>query len=486
MFDSRIRRNSAEALHVCDTNSSAGDGPAASTDGDQNGAPEVTEDGIARLFTTRYGRQLRYDHDADTWFKWTGDRWQRETTGLAYSFCRELAREASNGARGKLLSTARRASFAAGVERMARTDRAHAVTQAIWDRDPMLLGAPGGTLDLRTGVVRRPDPADFITRQVTIAPAANATCPRWLAFLDEVTGGDAEMIRFLQQWCGYCLTGETVEHALAFVYGRGKNGKSVFLNTIAGIMGDYAAVASMETFTASRSDRHPTDRAMLHGARLATASETDEGRAWAEARIKQMTGGDPISARFMRCDFFTYRPQFKLTIVGNHRPVLQNVDEAARRRFNIIPFTRTPGEPDARLEEKLRAEWAGILRWMVDGCLDWLTNGLIRPAVVAETDSYFEEQDVFGQWLEEECVTDLTNPHRWETSNELYASWRRYAESGGEPTGSKKAFGDRMAARGYISCRPYVSGRRQRAWSGLSLAKREQRDESRSRDTWDG
>jgi putative DNA primase/helicase len=142
----------------------------------------------------------------------------------------------------------------------------------------------------------------------------------------------------------------------------------VYQNTLAGILKNYAEAAAMETFVASGSDKHPTDLAMLNGARLVTASETEEGRAWAEARIKQMTGGDPIKARFMRQDFFEYIPQFRLLLVGNHQPTLRNVDDAARRRFNIVPFIHKPPAPDRDLEAKLRAEWPGILRWMIEGC----------------------------------------------------------------------------------------------------------------------
>ena len=167
-----------------------------------------------------------------------------------------------------------------------------------------------------------------------------------------------ELQRFLQQMAGYCLTGDISEHALFFVYGTGGNGKGVFLNTVAGILGDYAATAAMDTFTASQGDRHPTDLAMLRGARLVTAAETEEGRAWAESRIKQLTGGDPITARFMRQDFFTFQPAFKLVIVGNHKPVLRNVDEAARRRFNIIPFTRKPPKPDQAARGKAQGGMA--------------------------------------------------------------------------------------------------------------------------------
>jgi putative DNA primase/helicase len=206
-------------------------------------------------------------------------------------------------------------------------------------------------------------PINMITKITAVAPADKASCPLWLHFLDEATGGDPELTRLLQQWFGYCLTGSTQEHALMFIHGDGGNGKSVFLNTVAGIMGDYAVTAPMDAFTISTGDRHPADLAMLRGARLVAASETEQGRSWAESRIKQLTGGDPISARFMCRDWFTFKPSFKLTIVGNHAPMLTSVDDAMRRRINIVPFTHKPAHPDPTLESKLRKERPSILRW---------------------------------------------------------------------------------------------------------------------------
>ena len=217
----------------------------------------------------------------------------------------------------------------------------------------MLLGTPKGTVDLISGRLHPSSQDEGITKLAAVAPAETADCPIWRSFLNDSTGGDAEMICFLQQWCGYCLTGDVSEHAFVFLYGGGGNGKSVFLNTVSRILGAYHATAPMETFTASSGERHPTDLAMLRGARLVAASETEEGRAWAEAKIKSMTGGDPVTARFMRQDYFTYRPQFKLTIVGNHKPRLKNIDDAMRRRVNIVPFIRKPVKPDPCLEEKL-------------------------------------------------------------------------------------------------------------------------------------
>lgn len=414
----------------------------------------VTEDSAALHFRGLYEGRLRFCHDTGAWFGWNGAIWQRNRTGLAFHYARDLVRELAEHESAKVKGITSKTSFASGVERYSRTDPTFAVTIECWDRDPFLLGTPGGTVDLQTGALIEPEPSDGITKLAAVAPADTIECPLWLRFLNESTGGDTGLIRFLQQWAGYCLTGDTREHALVFVYGPGGNGKSVFLNAITGILGDYATTAAMDTFTASKGDKHPTDLAMLRGARLVTASETEEGRAWAESRIKQMTGGDPVTARFMRQDFFTYKPQFKLLIVGNHQPVLRNVDDAARRRFNIVPFTRKPERPDRQLEEKLKAEWPGILRWMIEGCLDWQKSGLVRPeSVTAATEAYFSDQDLFGQWLAEECELDPGNTYKSETSADLFASWRPYAEGAGEPAGSRKSFADNLQRRGFTPAR---------------------------------
>ena len=330
-----------------------------------------------------------------------------------------------------------------------------------------MLGTPDGTVDLRTGELREPEPANGITRITAVSPAETVDCPRWLQFLDQ-TFGDAELIRFIQQWCGYCLTGDIREHALVFGFGNGGNGKGVWLNTVAGIMADYATTAAMETFTASKFDRHPTELAMLRGARMVTASETEEGRSWAESRIKQLTGGDPITARFMQKDFFTFRPNFKLTIIGNHKPLLRNVDEAARRRFNLIPFTRTPANVDKQLGEKLKREWPGILRWMIDGCLDWQASGLVRPeSVIRATESYFEDQDLMGQWLAEACDAEPGNTFKWEVTATLFQSWTEFANDAGEKPGSRKTFGTELTRRGFENFR--YGHAKTRSFKGLML-----------------
>lgn len=426
----------------------------------------LTEDDVAQRFAELYFGKLRYCHSTGSWFEWTDTHWRRNETGRAFHFTRLLGRELSAGSDKKAIGTVRKKSFAAGVETFAQRDPQFAVTIDVWDQDPFLLGTPGGTIDLRTGTMRPATPSEGITKLTSVAPAAAADCPLWLRFLSESTGDDTELIRFLQQWCGYSLTGDTREHALVFIHGGGGNGKSVFLNTVTNIMADYATTAAMDTFTASRSDKHPTDLAMLRGARLVTASETEEGKAWAEARIKQMTGGDTISARFMRQDFFSFKPAFKLCVIGNHKPVLQNVDDAARRRFNIVPFIRKPAKPDRELEAKLLNEAPAILRWMVDGCLDWQANGLVRPSSITEaTEAYFSEQDLFAQWLEDTCRVERDNTHLFERTVDLFASWRVYAENAGESPLGGKAFAERMRRNGFHQKRKAT----ERGFTGVKL-----------------
>jgi putative DNA primase/helicase len=408
--------------------------------------PLLTEDAAALVFAEQYRAQLRYCHHTGAWFRWNGQIWRREETAIAFHWCRTVCRALGEGTK-----TFGKAGTAAGVERFARADRAFAVTSEIWDKDKFLLGTPDGTVEVRTGKLRSARQDDYITKSTLVAPAETAACPLWLRFLKEATRDDAALIRFLQQWCGYCLSGDTREHALLFIFGDGGNGKGTFLNTVSRILGDYATVAAMETFTASYQDHHPTDLAMLRGARLVYVSETEEGRAWAENRIKALTGGDPISARFMRQDFFTFWPQFKITVIGNHKPVLRNVDDANRRRFNLAPFTFKPDNPDLQLQEKLVPEYPAILRWIIDGALDWQKNGLVRPDVVkAATNAYFVEEDTVRQWVEDCCNTSTQPPHYADTNASLFASWKNYANARGEDAGKAKGFSEKMQRLGFM------------------------------------
>lgn len=362
------------------------------------GGFELSEDGVALAFADRFKDQLKFCQETGQWHHWEGTHWKPEKTQLAFDWARDVCRDL----RGPMVGELARASAASAVERFARADRGLVISALAWDTDPWLLGTPAGTVDLRTGILRAGEPPEFISKVTAVAPADIPT-PLWLRFLHESTEDAPGYIRFLRQVLGYGLTGLTVEQILVFVYGDGGTGKGVFLNTVRRILGDYATVASMEVFTHNEgATRHLNEVAALRGARLVIASETQEGQAWNEARVKLLTGGEPVTARFLYKELFEFDPQFLLMIRGNNQPMLTNVDDAMRRRVRMAPFDKKPPEKDVQLEEKLRPEFPGILRWMIQGCLDWQKNGLIVPEIVQKaTDRYFSEQDITGQWLDE-------------------------------------------------------------------------------------
>lgn len=402
---------------------------------------EVSEDAIALEFTRQNAGTLRFDHNAGKWYQWQFTHWSATDVPVAFHFAREIGRRLGAGKKSTC-----KASVAGGAERFARADPAHAVTSNVWDNDPWLLGTPAGTLDLRTGKMHTARRDEFITK-ITGCRPENKPATLWLKFLHDATNGDAAMQVYLQRIAGYCLTGLTNEHALFFIYGPGGNGKSVFLNILVHILGEYAMSAPMDTFTSSKFSSHPTELAMLKGARLVTASETEEGRAWAEARIKALTGGDPITARFMRQDFFTYQPQFKLLFAGNHQPSLSSVDPAMQRRFNMMPFVHKPKQPDHMLEEKLKEEAPRILAWALQGCLDWQQHGMGRPeSVTAATADYFSQQDLLGHWIEDRCTTASSD---WDTPAALFKSWADFTRHAGEDAGTAKAFSSALEKRGF-------------------------------------
>ena len=425
--------------------------PRPSDDGEPR-PPEFTDEALALRYADLYEDRVRYVAQWGRWLIYDGSVWRSDDTLQAFGLSRTICRSASAACHDQVAArTIASARTVAAVERLAKADRRLAATVEQWDTDPWALNTPAGIVNLRTGQLRPHKATDYCTKITAVPPGDD--CPLWRAFLKTVTGGDMQLQLFLQRMVGYALTGSTREHALFFCYGQGGNGKGVFLNTITGILAEFATIASMETFTATQNDRHPTDLAMLRGARLVTTQETEDGHRWAEARIKAMTGGDPITARFMRADFFTFVPTFKLIVAGNHRPGLRNVDEAIRRRFNLVPFSVTidPAMRDPDLPDKLRDEWPGILQWAIDGCMLWQEHGLAPPAAVLDaTASYMEAEDALALWIAECCDVD---PKFCDSSSALFVSWKAWAERAGEFPGSQKRFSQSMAPRGFQASR---------------------------------
>lgn len=428
--------------------------------------PRHSEEALALRFSGQYADDLRYVANWNRWLSWDGMRWSEDDTLSVFdrvrAICRRASSECADHERATALKLASSTTVSA-VERLAKADRRHAAQVGQWDSHPWLLNTRAGTIDLRTGGITANQREDYLTKLTAAGPGGD--WPLWLRFIARITGYSRELQSFLQRATGYCLTGVTQEHAMFFLYGTGANGKSVFLSTLSGLLGDFARTAPTSVFTASNTEQHPTEVASLRGARMVTAIETEDGTRWAESKIKAFTGGDKIVARFMRCDFFEFVPEFKLLVAGNHKPGLRSVDEAMRRRLHLIPFTVTipKSEQDPALAEKLKGEYPGILQWAIEGCLEWQRQGLNPPEVVRDaTDQYLAAEDAIGRWLEERCVIDRL---QWTAGSLLYRDFSSWCEATGELRGTQKRFTQALESRGFSPQRT----REARGFAGIAL-----------------
>jgi putative DNA primase/helicase len=428
-----------------------------------------TEDGLALRFTERHGGDLRYVNDWGRWLRWDGSRWAEERTLAVFDLARNIAREAADETDERVARRIKASSTVAAIVTLARADRAHARTAEDFDRDPWALNTPAGTINLRTGAMRPARRGDHMTKRTAVAPFGIA--PLWRECLDVWTDGDGELQAFLQRFAGYSLTGSVREEVLLIVYGPGGNGKSKWIETQRQALGpDYAGGVAMETLVVTHGEQHPTDLADLRGKRLAVAVETEEGRRLAEAKIKQLTGGDRLRARFMRRDYFEFDPTHKLVIVGNHKPALRNVDAAMRRRVLLVPFEAEipEGRRDRGLAGKLTAELPGILAWMIEGCQEWQAGGLRPPArVLAATEAYLESADSLARWADEALVF---GPNESCSKASAFAAWKTWAEASGEFVGSQRRLGEWLSRRSGIVEHKGTGGERQ--WRGLGLRSR--------------
>jgi putative DNA primase/helicase len=418
----------------------------------------VEDDGHALELGREWGDTARHVALWGRWLFWNGSKWVADERLLHMTRARAFLRR-------KAIGDAR---VVARVIGLARSNEQQAATVNIWDADPWLLNTPGGIVDLRTGLLRPSDPLAYCTKSTAVAPAPPGTpTPIWDKFLKEIFWYDPELIPFVHRVLGYGLTGLTIEHVMIFAWGQGANGKGTLFNTAFGIMGDYAAVAPTDMLLVTHNERHPTDMAKLRGARMVLAQEVAQGRAWDEVKLKSLTGGDPITARFMRQDSFTYQPQFLLIVAGNHKPSLKSVDIAISRRLNLLPFLHNipEGERDLNLPEKLKAEWPGILRKMIDGCVEWHRDGLQQPLSVRQaSEAYLEAEDTLGQWLAERCDVSHTITAIAAT-DALYVDWRGWSEMNGQQPGSRKAFSTLLSEHGFV----YHRDKDTRGFKGLRL-----------------
>ena len=434
-----------------------------------------TDAGNGERFRAVEGRQFAYCHAWGSWLHNDGVRWQRDGSGealrAALRTLRSTAAEAEkipdHDQSSELLKHALDSESSARLSAMLNLAAALLpVSTEVLDRDPDLLNVANGTLDLRTGELRPHHAGDWLTRLAPVEFRPDAACPLWERFLHRVMGGNERLIAFLQRAVGYSLTGHTNEQILLLLYGVGANGKSTFLETLRAMLADYSAITDFNTFLKRDSDGARNDLARLVGTRCVSAVEAEAGKPLAEALVKQLTGGDTITARFLFKEFFDFKPQFKIWLAANHKPNIGGSDHGIWRRIRLVPFTVTipEGERDPRLTAKLADELPGILAWAVRGCLDWREHGLgVPPEVREATASYREEMDVFGGFLDERCV-----PAEGVTvqAKDLYAAYTSWCEANGERARTQKALSRGLRERG---CESVKGSKGVRCWRGLRL-----------------
>lgn len=418
----------------------------------------TTDVGNAKKLAQLFGDRIRYVPGIG-WHTWDDKRWLLAEHGqmqrLARGVARTICAEASNIEEQKLAEPLRshaRASCSRGrIEAMialASSEPGLSIPASELDRDPFLLNVLNGTIDLRTGELRPHDRSELHSKLAPVEFDPAATCPRFDAFLAEILP-DHDVREFVVRFLGYAMTGDVSEHVLPVFWGSGANGKSTLLGAVAAVLGDYAGTVPAELLLTTRGDRHPTERAMLQGMRLAIAHESDAGRRLAEGLVKALTGGDKIPARRMRQDFYEFFPTHKLVLVTNNKPRITGTDAGIWRRLLLIPFTVSIplDRRDPELPAKLRAEAPGILTRLVAGAVEWHREGLRPPdAVRAATEDYRAAEDRLAPWLEECCDV---RPDVSARSGDLFSSYVAFTEANREHPMSPRAFSDALSERGF-------------------------------------
>lgn len=412
-------------------------------------AQNPTEDKIALIFRQHFSGKLLFAHKLGKWFAWTGNNWKNEETGLAFDLARTLARR-NNGQ-----SSARggSASFATGVVKMVKNDPQFSVTGEKFDTDNYLLNTPGGTYDLRTGVKNDHRAEDYLTKMTAVAPSKRGG-KRFLKFLKEVTGGDAQLEYYLKVALGSCLSGAVESNSIMFFTGNGRNGKNTLGDLVMYVMGEYAGMIPTSTLMAKTHESHPTELAALKGLRLAVSSEVNIGDHWNESRINQLTGDTQITGRFMRGDFFCFPRTHKHLIYGNHRPQIRSMTQALKSRILIIPFKQSfAGREDTNLAEMLRLEAGFVLDWLIDGHMEWIRLGRKLPpceAVENETAEYFSAQSTVEMWIDERCDlvgTDNLPSSKLTQSSLLYTDYHKWKQDRCELPVSMMIWSETMKAK---------------------------------------
>ena len=438
--------------------------------------------GNAQRFVDLFGENVRYCYTDKRWLWYDGRKWCFDITGtvkrLADKSVQAMSAEAKVYAQ---MDADEGGDMQKAFEKHYKTSRSNKSKNAMlnevqhhvpilpaqMDRYKMMLNTPAGIVNLKDGKVSKHNPALYFTKMTEVEFSEHSDCPQWLEFLNDIFDNDKDLIRYIQKAVGYSLTGSTSEQCAFFLYGTGKNGKSTFIDIIREIFGDYAANIQPETIMikSSQSNAINSDIARLKGARLVTSVEPNEGVRINEGLLKQLTGDDIVTARKLYGDEFEFKPEFKLWMATNHKPIIRGTDTGIWRRIHIIPFTvQIPEEKvDKNLKYKLKAEITAIFKWCVDGCLLYQQEGLKMPRAMLEAlREYRREMDVISAFIEDRCVTGNGLSCQ---SSQLYASYTKWAESGNEYRMSNTKFSLEMSKRFQR-----VRGKKFNYFTGIDLA----------------
>jgi putative DNA primase/helicase len=442
----------------------------------KKGLIQFTDATNAARLLREHGRDIRYNAAWKKWVVWNDTYWQMDDGALIHEKGLEMVRNIYD----ELLKTddyrdrieiEKYAMLSESVRRREAFVRAASWIKALnitsddLDRDPWLLNVNNGTINVITGAFREHRQEDMITKIARVEYDPMADCPAWKQFIREIMDYKADIITFVQTVAGWAITGDTSEQTMFILFGSGANGKSTFLNTIMNLLGDYAIATPTETFMKRNSDQITNDIARLRGTRFVTTTEAEQGRRLSEPLIKQITGNDRMTARFLYGEFFNFMPTFKIFMATNHKPVIKGTDYGIWRRIKLIPFTtRIPEEKqDKHLEEKLRAEASGILNWLLAGATRWRREGLKTPtAILNATDEYRGEMDVIGNFLKECCIQSAGVSIR---VRELFKAYQEWCDENNEHASSERFFSLRLKEMGYERIRTADA----RYWNGLVL-----------------
>ncbi|WP_207688598.1 phage/plasmid primase, P4 family [Desulfonema limicola] len=438
----------------------------------------LTDLGNAERLVAQCGDDIHYCHTMGKWLIWDGKRWIIDKSETIKSKAKKVVRniyaeaqkEDDDRRRREIVSHATKSESASRIKSMislAKSEAGIPVSQDDLDKNQFLLNCLNGTIDLKTGELLPHNREHLITKLVPVEYNPKALCPTWDSFMNRIMDNNQNLISFLQRAVGYSLTGDTGEQCMFIFWGTGANGKSTFLQTIGKMLDDYSMNTPTQTLLVKRQGAMSNDVAKLKGARFVTASEAETDQKLAEGLIKQMTGSDTISARFLFQEWFDFNPTHKIFLGTNHKPVINGTDNAIWRRIRLVNFDVTipESERDKRLLSKLQEELSGILAWAVRGCLDWYKNGLGEPEEVKEaTDDYREEMDILAQFLKDRCKE---KDGAKELSKDIWEQYQEWCEDNGESMITRKSFSMKMKEKGFKTCRIGSSGGR--GWIGIEL-----------------